>query len=257
MQLSPVFGSGLPEVSTAVLLDAVVVQGCEEKGSAAGQLCTRDSTSQIAPQVLEFQHASSDGGEAMPLSTPVQLLLASPQPALRAEMHPTVHVGKEDAGADHVHSTNHVGKAGAGADDRMLLPATPRHDSQLNTATSSATTATTTRGEVTTVINPVIPEVITPTAAESPVILPKQAPTKVLRRSTRTTTMADERTLDKAERLKAKKNLDPAGTSFSNLSDKHIISNLGRVGINLGPTAVVAIKNLEVDRLVLHANKKR
>jgi hypothetical protein len=50
-----------------------------------------------------------------------------------------------------------------------------------------------------------------------------------------------------------KKNLE--GNSFSSFSDSRIISNLGRIGINLGTSGVAIIKNLEVDRLVLSANK--
>jgi hypothetical protein len=64
---------------------------------------------------------------------------------------------------------------------------------------------------------------------------------------------ADEHTLLKAERLAKKKNLE--GISFSSFSDSHIISNLGRVGINTNTSGVVHIKNLEVDRLVVCANK--
>jgi hypothetical protein len=64
---------------------------------------------------------------------------------------------------------------------------------------------------------------------------------------------ADEHTLLKAERLAKKKNLE--GISFSSFSDSRIISNLGRVGINTNTSDVVHIKNLEVDRLVLRANK--
>ena len=46
-------------------------------------------------------------------------------------------------------------------------------------------------------------------------------------------------------------------------SDSHVISNLGRVGFKLGQTdeiikaSSVAIKNLEIDRLVVLANKKK
>jgi hypothetical protein len=80
---------------------------------------------------------------------------------------------------------------------------------------------------------------------------------KQLRRSTRAAAMADEHTLDKAERLAAKRNLESSGNSFSSFPDSQIISNLGRVGINLGSSDVVVIKNLEVDRLVLCANQKK
>jgi hypothetical protein len=53
--------------------------------------------------------------------------------------------------------------------------------------------------------------------------------------------------------LTKKKNLE--GISFSSFSDSRIISNLGRVGINTNTSDVVRIINLEVDRLVLCANK--
>jgi hypothetical protein len=54
----------------------------------------------------------------------------------------------------------------------------------------------------------------------------------------------------------AKRNLE-SGTSFSTFPESKIISNLGRVGINLGSSDVVVIKNLEVDRLVLCANQNK
>jgi hypothetical protein len=53
--------------------------------------------------------------------------------------------------------------------------------------------------------------------------------------------------------LAKKKNL--GGNSFSSFSDSCIISNLRRVGINLATSDAVLIENLEVDRLVLRANK--
>jgi len=54
-----------------------------------------------------------------------------------------------------------------------------------------------------------------------------------------------------------KKNLESSGTSFYNFPDSIIISNLGRIGINLASSDVVVIKNLVVDRLVLSANLKK
>jgi hypothetical protein len=45
------------------------------------------------------------------------------------------------------------------------------------------------------------------------------------------------------------------GISFSSFSDSRIISNLGRIGINSATSDDAFIKNLEVDRLVLSANK--
>ena len=83
------------------------------------------------------------------------------------------------------------------------------------------------------------------------------APIKAPRRSSRNAALADAHTLQKAERLAAKKNLEFTGNSFTSFPDSKILSNLGRVGINLGTSDVVSIKNLEVDRLVLCANTKK
>ena len=63
--------------------------------------------------------------------------------------------------------------------------------------------------------------------------------------------------------MAAKKNLESPGTSFTSFFDSHIVSNLGKVSINLGSSddivkaSTVSIKNLEIDKLVVHANKKR
>ena len=84
-----------------------------------------------------------------------------------------------------------------------------------------------------------------------------------IRRSSRSTAKAEEHTLQKTERMAAKKNLESSSTSFTSFLDTRIVSNLGRIGINLGSSAdivkasTVAIKNLEVDRMVVVANKKR
>jgi hypothetical protein len=64
-------------------------------------------------------------------------------------------------------------------------------------------------------------------------------------------------TLHKAEWLKAKKNLEFLGNSFTTFPDSKVISNLGRVGINIDSSDVVILKNIEVDRLVLSANQKK
>jgi hypothetical protein len=69
--------------------------------------------------------------------------------------------------------------------------------------------------------------------------------------------MADVHSLHKAERLMVKKNLEFPYNSFTSFPDSKVISNLGRVGINLGSSDVVVIKNLEVDRLVLCVNQKK
>ena len=84
-----------------------------------------------------------------------------------------------------------------------------------------------------------------------------------VRRSTRSKAKADEHTLQKTARMAAKKNLESPGTSFTSFPDSRIISNLGRVGINLGSidnvveASTVTIKNLEVDRFVVVANQKK
>ena len=63
--------------------------------------------------------------------------------------------------------------------------------------------------------------------------------------------------------MAAKKNLESPGTSFTSFFDSCIVSNLGKVSINLGSSddivkaSTVSIKNLEIDKLVVHANKKR
>jgi hypothetical protein len=82
---------------------------------------------------------------------------------------------------------------------------------------------------------------------------PEEDAPRTLRWSSRNAGKADEHTLLKAERLAKKKNLE--GISFSSFSDSRIISNFSRVGINTNTSGVVRIKNLEVDRLVVYANK--
>jgi hypothetical protein len=86
---------------------------------------------------------------------------------------------------------------------------------------------------------------------------PKEMAAFERRRSSRTAAHADVHTLHKTERMAKKKNLESPGNSFSAFEDSHIISNLGRVGINLTSSAVVAIKKLEVDRLVLSAKSNK
>jgi hypothetical protein len=73
------------------------------------------------------------------------------------------------------------------------------------------------------------------------------------RRSSRNAGRADEHTLLKAECLAKKKNHE--GISFSSFLDSRIISNLGRLAINTNTSGVTRLKNLEVDRLVVCANK--
>jgi hypothetical protein len=97
-------------------------------------------------------------------------------------------------------------------------------------------------------------------AREAPLLVaPAPSPPEVgaprtLRRSSRNAGKADEHTLLKVERMAKKKNLE--GNFFSSFSDSLFITNLGRIGINLATSDVAVIKNLEVDRLVLCANKK-
>jgi hypothetical protein len=78
-----------------------------------------------------------------------------------------------------------------------------------------------------------------------------------LRRSKRVVAVADLHTLHKVELMAAKKNLENKGISFTSISDSQVLSNLGRIGINLGSSDVAVIKNLEVDRLVLCAKQKK
>ena len=97
-----------------------------------------------------------------------------------------------------------------------------------STETPTAAPTETTRPEDIMVIHPVQAEAIALTPAKA-----MEVATKVLRRSTRSAMMADEHTLYKAERLKAKKNLEVSCTSFSSFPGKQIISRLGRIDINL------------------------
>jgi hypothetical protein len=57
--------------------------------------------------------------------------------------------------------------------------------------------------------------------------------------------------------MAAKKNLESKGISFTSFSNSQVLSNLGRIGINLGSSDVVVIKNLEVDRLILCGKQKK
>jgi hypothetical protein len=82
-------------------------------------------------------------------------------------------------------------------------------------------------------------------------------PSTRLCRSKRVAAVADLHTLHKVELMAAKKNLESKGISFTSFSDSQVLSNLGRIGINLGSSDVAVIKNLEVDRLVLCAKQKK
>jgi hypothetical protein len=87
----------------------------------------------------------------------------------------------------------------------------------------------------------------------APAPTPGEDAPRTLRQSRRNTGRANEHNLLKVERLAKKKNLE--GISFSSFSDSHIISNLGRLAINTNTSGVTRLKNLEVDRLVVCANK--
>ena len=96
----------------------------------------------------------------------------------------------------------------------------------------------------------------TPPTSPTSKIAVLAAPNKELRRSIRNAASTDVHTLHKAEWLMAKKNLEFPGNSFTSFPNSKILSNLGRIDINLDTLVVMNIKNLEVDRLVLCANKK-
>jgi hypothetical protein len=70
-------------------------------------------------------------------------------------------------------------------------------------------------------------------------------------------TNTDEDILSKAQRLAAKRNLELSESSFISLSPEVIISNCEKIEISLGSSenqvlqSVVAIKNIEIDRLTV------
>jgi hypothetical protein len=70
------------------------------------------------------------------------------------------------------------------------------------------------------------------------------APSTSLRRSKRVAAVAELHTLHKVELMAAKKNLESKGISFSSFSDSQVLSNLGRIGINLGSSDVAVIKKI-------------
>jgi hypothetical protein len=69
----------------------------------------------------------------------------------------------------------------------------------------------------------------------------------------------DEDIMSKAQRLAAKRNLETSEFSFITYNPKTIIPNMKNIGINLGKNekkvlnSVVAIKNIEIDRLAVTA----
>ena len=72
--------------------------------------------------------------------------------------------------------------------------------------------------------------------------------------------VSDEDTLSKAQRLAAKRNLEISEYSFLPFKPKVIATKLNNVGIRLGRNdkevlkSVEAIKNMEVDRLIISTN---
>jgi hypothetical protein len=134
------------------------------------------------------------------------------------------------------------------------LPLTTRGNTSLSAATEAvaAVEAEDTAAELITCAAPLRVMAPAPTSPEEAPTAGKDAP-RTLRRSSRNAGRADEHTLLKAEHLAKKKNLE--GNSFYTFSDSRIISNLGRLAINTNTSRVTRLKNLEVDRLVVCANK--
>jgi hypothetical protein len=87
---------------------------------------------------------------------------------------------------------------------------------------------------------------------------------KTLRRSNRAQAKSDEHTLKKTTRMAEIRNLEtPGNKSFVPFSNSRISSNLEKLGISLGRddnvirSSAIAIKNIEIDRLVVTANNKK
>lgn len=85
-----------------------------------------------------------------------------------------------------------------------------------------------------------------------------------LRRSKRRQQPVDDHSLERAEFLKSKKNLDTSGMSnnksFISFSDSQIASNLNRLGVSLGgdvSKGITNIKQIEYDILVLAPQKEQ
>ena len=82
-----------------------------------------------------------------------------------------------------------------------------------------------------------------------------------LRRSNHGQAKNDEHTLEKAARMAATRNLE-GNQSFASFSDSRFSSNLDNIGVSLGRddnvirSSTIAIKNIEIDRLVVAAKKK-
>lgn len=85
--------------------------------------------------------------------------------------------------------------------------------------------------------------------------LMEPAPEKKLRRSLRSS-VNDEHTLAKTERMAAKRNLECSGTnSFTSMSNSQIETRVSNLGVSLGRdsseinSSVISRKNIEIDRL--------
>lgn len=259
LELGPVPGASVGGVSTASLEPATVssppspqagsvsttlelgaVQGAGEGGVATTFLesaTVEDHHSFVVDEtmgrVVDASTAAASGGSSPPL-TP-QADPTTPMP------------GVEDGGpGDEEETTTPPGSGGSSPPPRT--PQAVLTPSLLLTAPLA--------GEGEGGVEERLTPTTTPAAGERPPAV-TAAPIKVLRRSVRNAGVADVHTLDKIERMAVKKNLEFAGTSFNTFPDSKVISNLGRIGINLGTSDVVSIKNLEVDRLVLNAKTKK
>ena len=90
---------------------------------------------------------------------------------------------------------------------------------------------------------------------------PMHAADTTLRRSNRMQARNDEHTLKKTTRLAERRNVE-GNQSFASFFDSRISSNLDKLGISLGrddnviKSSTIAIKNIEIDRLVVAAKKK-
>ena len=87
--------------------------------------------------------------------------------------------------------------------------------------------------------------------------------TSTLRRSLRSSAKCDEHIMKKTERQAATRNLEtPGNSSFQSFPDSRISRNMNNLGISLGrddnlvKSSTIAIKKIEVDRLVVTAKKK-
>ena len=93
------------------------------------------------------------------------------------------------------------------------------------------------------------------------IMKPVHAADTTLRRSNRMQARNDEHTLKKTTRLAERRNLE-GNRSFASFSDSRISSNLDKLGVSLGrddnfiKSSTIAIKNIEIDRLVVTTRNK-